>query len=89
MKLKLFALFTIFLWTSVPSKASQPDSLKLAIFEDVIYFDGYAALVPLTVKEGLFRSNTSYTRQLSSTEIATLTKGTVKMQVNLKAACVR
>ena len=87
MKLKFFALFTIFLWNSIQSKAQPPDSLKLTIFEDVVYFDGYAALVPLSVKEGLFRSNTSYTRQLSSSEIEMLTKGDVKMHVNLNAAC--
>lgn len=86
MKAKLL-LLAIFLYFTVQSKAVQPDSLKLTVFSDVVYFDGYASLVPLTVKEGLFRTNTSYTRQLTSSEIVSLTKGEVKMQVDLKAAC--
>ncbi len=88
MKSQLLSFLSIVLLSfTVQAKAIKLDSLKLTVFKDVVYFDGYAALVPLTVKEGLFRSNTSYTRQLSSTEIVTLTKGEVKMQVDLKAAC--
>lgn len=69
------------------SNVAKTDSLKLNIFQDVVYYDGYATLVPLNVKEGIFRTNTSYTRKLSSDEINTLSKGTVKMQVDLKASC--
>lgn len=87
MKTKLITLLSIFLSFTAKAKTVQPDSLKLIAFENVVYFDGYATLVPLQVKEGLFRSNTSYTRLLTSTEVAILTKGEVKMQVDLKAAC--
>ncbi len=86
MKAKII-LIGLLLSLTTQSKALPPDSLKLIAFENIVYYDGYAALVPLTVKQGLFRSNTSYTRQLNSAEIATLTKGEVKMQVDLKAAC--
>ncbi|RYE41133.1 MAG: hypothetical protein EOP48_24145 [Sphingobacteriales bacterium] len=49
---------------------------------------GYAALVPLKVNNGLYRSNTSYTRRLDSEEaLYILTRGNLSMQVDLKAAC--
>jgi len=87
MKLPILTFLGFFLSFTAQSKTVQPDSLKLTIFENVVYYDGYASLVPLSVKEGLFRSNTSYTRQLQAEEISTLTKGEVKMQVNLNASC--
>lgn len=87
MKIKLLTLLSLILLFSLNTIALEPDSIKLTMFKDVVYFDGYAQLVPLTVKEGLIRNNTSYTRQLSNDEIAVLAKGEVKMQVDLKAAC--
>jgi hypothetical protein len=87
MKALRLILVTLFFTSIIQAKANQADSLKLTVFENVVYYDGYAQLVPLTVKDGLFRSNTSYTRKLSADEIITLTKGDVKMQVDLKAAC--
>jgi len=87
MKIKVLILISLFFSAIAESKAVPADSLQLAIFENVVYYDGYATLVPLKVKEGLFRTNTSYTRQLSAAEISSLSKGEVKMQVNLEAAC--
>ncbi|KQC01016.1 peptide-N-glycosidase F-related protein [Pedobacter sp. Hv1] len=87
MKTQNLILLSLLLFFAIPAKATPADSLKLNIFENVVYYDGYAALVPLKVKEELYRSNTSYTRKLSSEEVATLTKGEVKMQVDLRAAC--
>lgn len=87
MKLQILSLLSFLLPFTAQSRVMFPDSLKLTAFENVVYFDGYASLVPLDVKEGIFRSNTSYTRMLSSEEIVNLTKGEVKMQVDLKAAC--
>lgn len=63
------------------------DSLKVNIFDNVVYYDGYASPVSIPEKEGLIRTNTTYTRQLTEVEITALTKGQVKMQVNLQAAC--
>lgn len=87
MKFKQPLLLILFIIISIQSSANQPDSLKIIALENVVFYDGYAALVPMDVQEGLFRTNTSYTRKLSSAEISTLTKGEVKMQVDLKAAC--
>lgn len=87
MKKQIFALLCLLPLLVAKSVAAQPDSLKLAIFDNVVYYDGYAPLVPLKVKDDLYRTNTSYTRQLSVEELNILTKGTVKMQVDLKAAC--
>ena len=87
MKATILLLISLIFFFSLQSKANQTDSLKLTVFEDVVYFDGYAALVPLKVKDGLFRSNTSYIRRLNSEELYVLTRGDVKMHVNLQAAC--
>ncbi|MGF1924772.1 MAG: peptide-N-glycosidase F-related protein [Bacteroidia bacterium] len=87
MKLQLLLFLSLFLLGVRQSTAAQVDSVKLTVFEDVVYYDGYAALVPLSVKPGLVRTNTSYTRLMDANEIATLAKGEVRMQVDLKAAC--
>jgi len=87
MKKALLLLLTFCLHLSVFAADKLADSLKINIFENVVYYDGYAARVDMPVKEGLIRTNTTYTRQLTREEITTLTKGQVRMQVDIRAAC--
>lgn len=87
MKKYTFAFLSLLLFFISNSANALTDSLKLSIFDNVIYYDGYAPLVQLKVKDELYRTNTSYTRKLSIEEINVLTNGSVKMQVDLKAAC--
>ena len=63
------------------------DTLSIEVFKDVVYYDGYAAPVNISVADGLIRTNTSYMRKLSSQEKKELTHGNIKLSVNLKAAC--
>ncbi len=87
MKNYFFAFLAFSLMAASSLKAKDRDSLRLTIFDNVVYYDGYAQLVPLKVEEGLYRTNTSYTRKLSNNELSSLANGEVKMQVDLKAAC--
>ncbi|MEE1944381.1 peptide-N-glycosidase F-related protein [Pedobacter sp. KR3-3] len=87
MKNYFFTCLALCLISASSLKASERDSLRLTVFDNIVYYDGYAQLVPLKVQEGIYRSNTSYTRKLNDREIALLTNEDVNMQVDLKAAC--
>lgn len=87
MKNYFFTILALCLISTGSLKAVERDSLRLTVFDNIVYYDGYAQLVPLKVEEGIYRNNTSYTRKLNDKEIALLTNGEVKMQVDLKAAC--
>ncbi|WP_417368302.1 peptide-N-glycosidase F-related protein [Flavobacterium beibuense] len=59
----------------------------ITVFDEVLFYDGYAATVDEPVPDGVFRlSNSCFTRKLTNDELA-LFGNTLTMNIVIKAAC--
>lgn len=64
-----------------------PDPLTLQLFDEVVFYDGYAGLVDAPVPEGILRlSNALYTRRLSDSELDKI-QTALRMDVVIGALC--
>ena len=66
---------------------ASPEPTRLAIFDEVVFYDGYAALVAEPVPEGTQRlRNDLFTRRLGADEVAALQQ-TLRAEVVIGALC--
>lgn len=73
-----------FLLTGASKMSAQQ---TITVFDEVLFYDGYAATVDEPVPAGVFRlSNSCFTRKLTNDELA-LFGNTLTMNIVIKAAC--
>ncbi|MUV03925.1 T9SS type A sorting domain-containing protein [Flavobacterium rakeshii] len=77
-------LMVSFLLTGASKMNAQQ---TITVFDEVLFYDGYAATVDEPVPAGVFRlSNSCFTRKLTNDELA-LFGNTLTMNITIKAAC--
>lgn len=82
---KLF-LLTIFISSTSKSIAQEFPS-AFTVFDEILFYDGYAETVNEPVPEGILRlSNSCYTRKITTEELSAF-GNTLNMNVTIKAAC--
>ncbi len=78
-----FIIFTFFIGSSVKSIAQD----TFTVFDEVLFYDGYAETVNEPVPDGILRlSNSCYTRKLNAEELAAF-GNMLTMNITIKAAC--
>ncbi|WP_084596081.1 peptide-N-glycosidase F-related protein [Flavobacterium beibuense] len=78
-----FLMFGFLLTGASKMNAQQ----TITVFDEVLFYDGYAATVDEPVPDGVFRlSNSCFTRKLTNDELA-LFGNTLTMNIVIKAAC--
>ncbi|GGB68923.1 hypothetical protein GCM10007424_06110 [Flavobacterium suaedae] len=82
---KLFMLTVLI--SSASKSIAQEYPSTFTVFDEILFYDGYAETVNEPVPEGILRlSNSCYTRKLSEDELATF-GNTLTMNITIKAAC--
>lgn len=75
-----------FVLSGFSSNPVTKDNETIHIFDDALFFDGYADLVDYKVAPEIIRTNTNYARKLTDVELSKM-EGSLDMEVILKPAC--